>query len=176
MTGPGNLLLSFGANPRADSPDLTNGAVSAIEQFIVDTLKLLKYNGAAVFKTVDNWKWQIGADAGGIEAFGKYSPFAFVAYEPPSSEREGDYALKQVLRFAVTIGIECKTAGVARVGDATHLGASKIRDLVIAALDGSHPGDSVACDCLYYQNEAELVSSANRHAIDMFFQANFITN
>lgn len=175
ICGLGRIGLGFGyAIPYL--PDLTKGVVMAIEQFIVDTLKALKYNGADVFKTVDSWKWQIGADAGGLQAFGAYSPFAFVAYESPSSGREGGYALKQVLKFAVTIGVESKAAGVARCGDANHLGTSKIRDLIIAALDGSHPGAGVACDPLYYKYEAEPVDSATRHAIDMFFEANMVTN
>jgi len=154
-----------------------DGGITALtEQFIVDTLKILKHNNVNVFKTVDVWRWQIGADEGGLQAFQKYAPFAFVAYEPPSSGREGGYSLKQILRFAVSIGVESKSPGVARTGDANHLGTSKIRDLVIAALDGSHPGSNVACDPLYYQNEVELVNSANRHAIDMYFEANMITN
>lgn len=150
------------------------GTVVLIEQFIVDTLKPLKYSGTAVFKVVDIFKHQCGAADGGLESFSKYAPFAFAAYEPPSGEREGG-ALKQVLRFAVSIGVESKVAGIARCGDANHLGTSKIRDLVIDALDGLQP-DGVACDPLYYQNEVELVNSATRHAIDMFFQANMITN
>jgi len=152
------------------------GTVAVIEQFIVDTLKLLKHNGADVFKTADVWRHQIGAGEGGLQAFGAFAPFAFAAYEPPSGEREGGYALKQILRFAVSVGVESKVAGVARCGDAEHLGTSKIRDLVIAALDGSHPGEGVVCDPLYYQNEIELVNGPTRHAIDMYFQANMITN
>lgn len=142
---------------------------------MVDTLKTIKINGADVFKTVDVWKHQIGAGAGGMDAFDGLAPFAFPAYEPPSGEREGG-SLKQVLRFSVSIGAASKQAGVCRCGDAQHLGTSKLRDLVIAALDNSHPGSSVACDQIYYQNEVELVNSPNRHAIDMYFQANMITN
>lgn len=171
----GRKCLGFGYSPPAASaPDITNGITAAIEQFLVDTLKVLKYDGKTVFKTVDRWRWQIGANEGGLETFDALAPFAFAAYEPPSGQCQGG-DLQQILKFSITFGTASKQAGICRCGDANHLGTSKIRDLIIAALDKSHPGSSIACDPIYYQDEAELVDSANRHAIDMFFTTNFIT-
>jgi len=151
------------------------GTVAVIEQFIADTLAALTYNNVAVFKTAEVWRFQIGAGEGGIEAFKRYEPFAFVKYQPPTGDREGDYDLRQVLRFAVVIGVESRSAGAARTGDSNNLGTSKIRDLVIDALDGQHPGESTNCDPIYYRGELEAFDSPTRHAIEMYFEANMIT-
>ena len=151
------------------------GVTALIEQAAADVLAALQFNGENVFKAAEVWKYQIAAAAGGIEAFSKYEPFAFVSYLPISGFREGDNDLRQVLIFAVAIGVESKTAGVARIGDAKNLGISKIRDLVIAALDNWHPGGSIACDPLYYKDEIALVDDAHRNALQMHFEANMIT-
>ncbi|HIJ66812.1 MAG TPA: hypothetical protein HPP51_00815 [Planctomycetes bacterium] len=149
------------------------GITAQLEQFIADTLAAMQSGGENVFRTADVYKYQISADAGGIEAFSRYEPFAFVSYWPAGdAAREGDYDLRQVWRFAILIGIESTGDGVARIGDANHLGASKIRDLVIAGLDGQHPGGDLDCDELYYTGETELLDSPKKYAFEMHFTTN----
>jgi hypothetical protein len=147
------------------------GKIALLEQWIADTLAALQNNSKDVFKTADVWKHQLTS---GAESFSKYQPFAFVSYWPMDAAREGDYDLRQVFRFSILIGLESKEDGVARIGDANHLGASKIRDLVIAAFDKVHPGGSFTCDEFYYIGETELVDSPKRYALEMHFQTNWI--
>jgi len=94
---------------------------------------------------------------------------------PAQADRQGG-DLSQGLQFAVAIGTESKEKGVARIGNAAHLGISKIRDLVIAALDNWHPGEGFECDPLFYANEEVQLDLPNRHALIMYFKANLITN
>jgi hypothetical protein len=144
---------------------------------MADVLKVLQYNSVLVFRTAEPWNYQISAGEGGLEAFSKYAPFAFVRYSPPQQAgREGDGDLKQVLQFAIIIGAESKEKGVARIGNTTILGISKIRDLVIDALDKWHPGVGFLCDPFLYQNDEIEVDTPTRHALVMYFQANMITN
>lgn len=149
------------------------GLIARLEQWLADTLKALTYgdNEKPVFTTADIWKHQVGAANGGGEKFTNYTPFAFVGYQSCEAGREGGYDLRQVLEFAVFIGVESITDGVARTGDATHLGVSMIRDFVIAALDSQHPGSGFDCDEFYYTGEVTVFHMARRHAIEMYFTA-----
>jgi hypothetical protein len=150
------------------------GITARIEQAMADKLKPIQHNAADVFKTAEPWNYQIDVSEGGLEAFGKYSPFAFPRYMPPtSSEREGG-DLKQVLRFGVCIGKESKEKGVARTGNASQIGISKIRDLVIAALDNWHPGEGFVCDPFHYIRDETEVDTPTRYALIMYFEANLI--
>jgi len=151
------------------------GLIAKIEQWIADTLVALTNQNEAVFKTAEVWKYQIGVDKAGPEAFTRYQPFAFVSYLPVEAEREGDYDLRQVLQFAVAIGIESKSDGVARIGDDNNLGISRIRELVIDSLDGTHPGTGYDCDDLFYTGEIELVDSPRKYAIQMHFRTNWLS-
>lgn len=151
------------------------GLMAAIEQWLADTLAALKHEGKNVFRTAKPWKHQIGPTKAGMEAFGRYEPFAFVSYQAADAAREGDYDLRQVLEFAVLIGVESKEDGVARFGDANHLGTSKIRDLVIAALDRVHPGGTFNCDDFYYTGDIEVVDAPKRHGIQMNFETSQLT-
>jgi len=151
------------------------GLIAQLEQWLADQLADLTDSGNNVFKTATVWKHQIGASKGGMETFTNCQPFAFVSYQSADAAREGDYDLRQVLEFAVLIGIESKADGVARFGDARHLGASKIRDLVIAALDRTHPGGELKCDELYYTGEIEVFDSPKRYAIQMNFETSYLT-
>ena len=157
------------------------GMIARIEQAMADKLITLQHNAGDVFKTAEPWNYQISAGEGGIEAFGKYSEsnkaFAFPRYMPPtSSSREGDGDLKQVLRFGVLIGKESKEKGVARIGSETKIGISKIRDLVIAALDNWHPGEGFVCDDFHYITDEVEVDTPTRYALILYFEANLINN
>ena len=151
------------------------GLMATLEQWFADTLAALTDGGNLVFKTADVWRHQISASKGGFEAFGRYEPFAFVSYNATDAAREGGYDLRQVLEFAVLIGVESREDGVARFGDASHLGTSKIRDLVIAALDRVHPGGTFNCDDFYYTGDIEAVDAPKRHAIQMNFETSQLT-
>jgi len=149
------------------------GVVSVLEDWIVAQLAAATHNGESVFAAVEEWKHQL---LSGADSFSRFEPFAFVKYQPVKANREGDYDLRQVLRFAIAIGVESKQAGVARRGDTNNLGTSKIRDIVIDTLDGGHPGGAIACDPLYYVGELEIVDTATRHGIEMYFEADMITD
>lgn len=151
------------------------GLMATLEQWFADTLAAMTEGGNDVFKTAEVWRHQISASKGGFEAFDRYEPFAFVAYQSADAAREGDYDLRQVLEFAILIGVESKYDGVARTGNTVNLGTSKIRDLVIAAFDHQHPGGEFTCDEIYYTGEIEILDSPKRHAIQMQFEISQIT-
>jgi len=153
------------------------GLIAKLEQWLADTLKALTYgdDDVLVFKTAEVWRHQIAATTSGAEAFTRFVPFAFVSYQSADAAREGDYDLRQVIEFAILIGVESTTDGIARAGDATHLGTSLIRDLVIAALDRTHPGGDLTCDEFYYTGEMEVFDMPRRHAIEMHFECSQMT-
>ncbi len=151
------------------------GLVAKTEQWIIDTLAALTSGGDPVFDTAEVWKHQLSSGQGGIEAFDRYEPFAFVGYNPEIPGREGDHDLRQVLGFSVAIGIKSKFDGVARIGNSNNLGCSKIRELVIAALDDVHPDVSIACDDLEYFNEFVLADDPKRYGLQLNFKLNYIT-
>ena len=144
---------------------IETGTITKIEALMAAHLTSLN-----LFRKAEPWNFQIWVDAGGIQSFTQYAPFAFPRYLPPTQgEREaGD--LKQVFRFGILIGEESKTAGVARVA------VDNLRDLVIAAFDGWHPGSTVACDPFHYSGDEEEIVSPNQYALILFFTANMITN
>lgn len=152
------------------------GLMAKLEQWMADTLAALTSGGEAVFKTADIWKYQIATTAGGIEAFDRYEPFAFVSYQLDDTAREGDNDLRQVLNFAVLIGVVSKSPGVARTGNSRNLGTSKIRDFVITAFDSQRPDDeSIKCDEFYYAGGFVVFDSPKRHAIQMNFEVSQLT-
>lgn len=151
------------------------GLMAALEQWMTDQLAALEFESELVFKTAEVWKHQIGPTKAGIEAFSRYDPFAFVSYQSTDAAREGDYDLRQVLEFAVIIGVQSKEDGVARIGDTRHLGTSKIRDLVISLFDRTHPGGTFNCDDFYYTGDVEVVDAPKRNAIQMTFETSQLT-
>ena len=151
------------------------GLIAQLEQWFADTLKALLHNGEEVFKTAEVWKHQTAASKSGLEAFGRYTPFAFVSYSGADAAREGGYDLRQVINIAILIGVKSRSDGVARIGDANHLGISKIRDLVIAAFDRQHPGAGLKCDEIYYTGEVEVLDSSKRYAVEMKFETSYLT-
>jgi len=152
------------------------GLIAILEQWMAETLAALKNDDVLVFKSADVWKHQIAATSSGMEAFTRYAPFAFVSYQAGDSAREGDHDLRQMLSFAVLIGAESKEDSIARIGSATVLGTSKIRDLVIAAFDKKRPADTgFTCDEFYYIGEVEVLDMPKRHCIQMNFEVSQLT-
>lgn len=143
------------------------GKTSVIEQYIADTLAALTYNSKPVFKkgSADVWKFQF--DEGTLEAFERWSPFAFVKSVAPNPEREGSYDLNNKLFFAVVIGITSKAKGDARTGSPSQLGASKISDLVLEALENKFPG---TCGRLHFYEEQPEYEAPKAHVFSMIFQ------
>jgi hypothetical protein len=148
---------------------------SLIEDAIVAKIIALQFNGDNAFKTVEVWKGQIAPGNAGIEAFSRYSPFAFVSYEPEFPGREGDGDLRKVMGFSVAIGQVSSADGVCRFGDATHPGTNILEDLVIDALDNVHPGTGIACDDLRFDGSIILTDDLRRRAIQLNFKANRMT-
>jgi hypothetical protein len=145
------------------------GLIAVLAQWAVDTLKALKYNDIDVFKTVDIWKHQVGITASGQEASGRYQPFAFVGSGDEDSTRQGG-DLRRSPGIKVMIGVDAKEDGVAQWGDATHPGTSKIRDLVIVALDEQRPNDAeITCDEFYYDHLIEILDMPKRHWVQLNF-------
>jgi len=152
------------------------GLMAVLEQWMADTLAVLKNNNVLIFKSADVWKHQIAATSSGMETFTRYAPFAFVSFQSGDSAREGGNDLRQILSFAVLIGAESKEDGVARIGSATVLGTSKIRDLVIAAFDKKRPTDAgITCDEFYYVGEVEILDMPKRHCIQLNFEVSQLT-
>lgn len=156
------------------------GTVALIEEAVINLFSPMKKpaSGETVFKqgSVDYFKWQIGATEGGLEAIQQHAPFMFISYQPPIEGNRQGGSLEQTLRFAVTIGQHHKEPGVARVGNDQVLGISKMRDIVIAALDKWHPGEAIACNPFYYVDEILQVHTRNHFVIDLIFECKLITN
>ena len=145
---------------------------SLIEAAIVAKIDAIRVSLAPVFKTVAVWSHQIAPEASGAEAFARFAPFAFVAYQPEYPGREGDGDLRLAYEFAVVIGQVSSADGVVRFGDATHPGTNLLEDLVIAALDNVHPGAGIACDDLRFAGSTLIVDAPRKRAIQMSFKAN----
>jgi hypothetical protein len=147
-----------------DAPAIVN-----IENWAVASLAAL-----GVFKTVGVWKHQIAADKGGLEAWDKYAPFAFVGEEPTGPDREGGYDLNRKIRIVILIGQKSHEDGAARVGDDQTVGTIELRDSVIAAIEGSNPG--ACCDDFYYTGGSEVVDAPRKHGVELSFEAQWIPN
>ncbi len=158
----------------ADEPtaDLSNGITAGIEAAMAARLASLELDGSKVFKTAQQWKFQISADVGGAEAFARYAPFAFVHFMPQTDGRREAGELNQVLKFAVGIGAESKERGIARIGDENRLGISKLRDMVIDLFDGWHPGEGFECNDLYFDTDEIQIDSPTRHGLVLYFITN----
>jgi hypothetical protein len=152
------------------------GLIAALVQWVADTLKILAFDGKLVFKTVDIWKHQVGISKSGLEASSRYSPFAFVSSGDEKSKREGGYELQRIPDIRIVIGVDSKEDGVAQWGDETHFGTSKIRDLVINALDKKRPdGTDITCDEFYYENSLEILDMPKCHWLQINFTVGQMT-
>jgi len=153
------------------------GMIAVIEQWLADTLAALTSGGEAVFKTAEVWRHQISGTKGGLEAFDRYAPFAFPSYQDCDGAREGDNDLRQILAFAILIGVEAKADSDARTGNAQQLGTSRIRDLVIAALDHQRPDGefAYAIDEFFYISDVEVIDTTKQHALQIIVECSFMT-
>jgi len=147
---------------------IEKGETALIEDSMAAVLSALTYNDSAVFRTADPWTHQLDSLS---ESFDRYSPFAFVGFSPNAPRREGGYDLSQSFRFEVIFGLTSTENGVARRGDANHIGASKVRDLIIAALDDWHPGASFNCDDFHLVDELEYLDAPKKYAAGLIFAA-----
>ncbi len=145
------------------------GQLARLAAAIVDTLRAVTIGEAAAFHTVDLWKHQITLKAAGPADFGRYAPFAFVGYMAVAGGREGGDDLKQTFKLVVMIGAKSKTPGVCCWGDESHLGTSRLRELVIEALDLKHPGAGFESDEVRYNGEVEWIDNETEHGIQMYF-------
>ena len=153
-----------------------DGLAAQLEAWFVSTLAALTDDDEnAIFKTADHWKHQVAATGAGREAFDRYAPFAFVAYQAGDSAREGGHDLREVLTIGVFIGQIAREPGTARFGDADTLGTSTLRDLVIAAFESKHPGAELECDEIYYSHDVVVIDETKAHAIEMFFDVSKMT-
>ena len=150
------------------------GLISNIESWFVATLAALEYEDALVFKTADHWRHQVGAVGGGTDAFLRYSPFAFVAYHNSDSAREGGHDLREVPEIHILVGTYNDSPGAARIGDATHLGVSLLRDLVLAAFESKTIYD-LGCDEVYYIGDQVVVDAEKYCVIEMIFELSKMT-
>jgi len=156
---------------------LDDGMISKIEAYFVAQLRALEYDDNKVFRdandSVDHWKFQLAGGKGGLEAFERFAPFAFVSYMETDSAREGGKDLRQIPTIDVLIGVSNKYPGVARLGDATTLGCSKIRDLVIALFENVQPTD-IACDEIRYISDIITVETEKLFAMQLKFELSFM--
>jgi hypothetical protein len=150
------------------------GMLGRLEEWIAATLTALQSGGADVFRTAAVWKHQIAVGGAGVESFDALQPFAFAAYAGARVDRQGDGDLRQIFEFAVLIGVASKEPGVCRIGDASNLGTSKIRELVIGAMEGVHPGTGFTTDEFNYVGEDEFVDLPTKHGISMRFEIPWI--
>lgn len=158
------------------------GLIASIEAWFVTTLAALEYEDTLVFPPgldgvlhADHWRHQVGAISGGLDAFSRYAPFAFVTYRESDSAREGDHDLREVPTIHVLVGAYNDSPGVARIGDDTHLGVSKLRDLVLAAFESKTPGGDLGCDECYYIGDRVVVDAEKKFAIEMVFEISKMT-
>jgi hypothetical protein len=145
------------------------GQLAQLAAAIVDTLAAIEIGGVAVFKTAALWKHQITLKGAGPADFGRYAPFAFVGYLSAVGSREGGFDLRQTFRLVVMIGAKSKEPGVCCWGDATHPGTSRLRELVIEALDQKHPGAGFESDEAVYTSEVEWIDNETEHGIQLYF-------
>jgi len=150
---------------------IEKGMTAKLEDAIAAVLAALQYEGENLFETAEAWQHQLES---GHESFARFQPFAFVTYNPFSPGREGDFDLNDKLRFTIGIGVTSKTKGIAKRGDTNNVGGSKIRDLVIDAIDKWHPGGSFDCDEFEYINEDEILDAPKKYTTELHFMCNWL--
>jgi hypothetical protein len=143
------------------------GIKTKIEDYMAAVLVALQSDGKDIFKKAEPWSDQLTSLAESV--LGK-SPFAYVGSYSGPADRAGDFDLTRNLQFSILIGLQYKQPGVARRGDATHIGAGTIEELVIAALDKKHPGGNLDCDDMEYQGSEELLDTGKKYIFQMNFK------
>jgi hypothetical protein len=166
-------------------PLQSRSIAAEIEIAIVDRILSLRDSGLPLFATVDVWSSQLKTNPdSGLESLTKYSPACFVKVSPDTARREGDHDLKRTFQLVIGIGIESKNEGVAKRGrlpDAdtvagNYLGTLKLCDLLIAALDNTHPGEGIASDDMHLCAEIESVDNDRQSFIQLIFEIDYMMN
>ncbi len=147
-----------------------SGITSQLEAWFATQLAQITDSGRTVFRTAEVWKHQVAATSGGMEAFDRYAPFAFVSVSGTTPAREGDYDLREIFETTILIGQSASSPGVARFGSTRTHGTGSLRDLVVAAFDRQVPESSLACDEIYLTDEGEVLDAPKAHAIELVFQ------
>ncbi|MFA7484842.1 MAG: hypothetical protein WCZ89_02290 [Phycisphaerae bacterium] len=152
------------------------GLIVTLADWMVTQLAALQYNGSAVFAISDLFRHQLRAAQGGLEGIEK-TPVCYVDYMNSDSAREGDNALREILEFDVLVVTKSKEIAVAKWGDDSHIGISKIRDLVIALFDKQRP-DAVEIDCdeFYYAGDNLTIDTPNLSGVQMRFEVSRMNN
>ena len=154
---------------------IDEGIVAQIEEAIVTMLTAATVDSKVVFKVVDHWGFQIDS----LGDWKKNSPFAFVQYiGTPNTSVEGDHDLNQHMQFQIAIGVERMKGPkeVARVGagETKHLlGISRLRDIVITALQEQIPTGVSGVEYLEFISDRLDVSVPNRCALNMIFRIDY---
>jgi len=151
------------------------GMIARLEQWAADVLAAIERDGKPAFRTAAPWRYQVGAAGSGVESFDRYAPFAFAKVEAIEPTREGDYDLNHRLRLVIAVGMVSKSDGDARLGTAAAAGVSEMIDRVVAAFDGTHPGDGFGCDDFYCVGLYDIVEHPKRYAAELHFEADWIT-
>jgi hypothetical protein len=158
--------VTFGADDAAQLTE-ADSVTSLIEDWIIEQLSAIEYQNSAVFKTVEEWKHQVGEGGSGAESFTRYAPFAFTTYMSDDADREGSYDAVPVFRFAVAIGFESAADGLARRA------CEKIRDLVITAIEKQQPS-GIGCDRMFYLGCGESVNRTRQYAMELHFECKYV--
>jgi len=154
--------------------------IARIEQAIADRLAAQTYDGSAVFETADVWKGQL-AEKDALAALVRYAPCAFVAYAREQARREGGDLCNHLI-FAVWIGQVSTAPGLARIGGVEDIGGTlklgvlALREIVIGALDGWHPGGELPVDPMYHDGGNVIVDKPNAVLMEQRFGLNYITD
>jgi len=146
---------------------IEKGNTAKLEDALAAVLAALTYDGELVFREAEPWAHQIKLHPAPVL---RESPCAYIAFAPNRPTRAGDYDLNQQLRIEVVFAVAGATDGIARRGDDNHLGASKIRDLIIDCLDEYHP-EGFDCDDFYFVDEIEYLDAPKFYAAGLVFQA-----
>lgn len=146
------------------------GLIATLADWMVTQLAALQYGGSSVFQIAELFKHQLRAVSGGIEGIEK-TPAVYVGYMNSDTAREGGRDLREILEFDVLVVVKSKETAVSQWGDDSHLGISKIRDLVITLFDKKRPDDIViGCDEFYYTGDFLTIETPNICGIQMRFE------
>lgn len=153
-----------------------DGLISTLAKWMVNQLAALQHENKTVFASVELYRHQIGPTESGLEKIEK-SPIAYIDYMDDSAAREGGYSLREVPEIDILIIVKSKENGVAKWGDATHLGISKIRDLIITLFDKKRPDDiEIDCDEFYYTGSVLTISMPKLAGIQMRYEVSRLNN
>ncbi|MFA5187043.1 MAG: hypothetical protein WC551_11225 [Patescibacteria group bacterium] len=125
-------------------------------------------------RCIDHWLGQIGIGNSGIESFDRFAPFAFVQAEPRRVKREGGHDANIRIELSILFGQSSLEPYICRLGDATHVGTSRMMEKIFLAFDNWHPGSGIVCDEFYLADIVENCGQPKKHGLQMIFEANWI--